>query len=280
VVVRIGAGDGGWVDLGFALAEDQVVQATAALAETYLELLPPDGSKPRLRYLLAVLDQHALQERLLQQAPALTVGGDTLPPIASAPTSAPVGVHAQTGDDDLTYVGLVPFVAGRLSSAHLRLLAALAERSASGSLRLSPWRNVLVPGVPRASVEAVQADLEAAGLSCRAPSLASGIVACAGSAGCASGFVDTVRDALALSARLNGVAPAAEPLNIHLSGCAKYCAQRRQADVTLLGRAGDGGRYDLFVRSEGDARPGRLVAEALAPADALAAVERLVKVSS
>ena len=116
-------------------------------------------------------------------AVARRVGGETPATAASAGVAAPVGVHAQAGRrSDLRRAGAVRRPAA-YRALRVRQLAALAEQYGSGSLRLTPWRNVLIPDVPGASVEALQAALEAAGLPCRAPSLASGIVACAGRAG-------------------------------------------------------------------------------------------------
>lgn len=276
VLLRVGQDDGAWSDLGLTFDADDVVPVTAVLAEQYLTWLPADGSKPRLRHLLAHHDLEALQWTVLDRV-AATQADAPSPAIIRAYEmgQAPIGVHAQPADD-LTYLGLVPFVAGRFSGEHLRRIAVLAERYGSGSIRLSPWRNVLIPDVPRASVEALQVDLEAAGLACRSPSLASGIVACAGRAGCESGTVDTVRDAEALSLRLSGRSSTRTPLNIHFTGCDKCCAQRRQADITLLGRPGNDGRYDLYVGGGGDPRLGRLLLGDLEVDEALATVERLV----
>jgi ferredoxin-nitrite reductase len=273
VVLRIGAGDGTWTDLGFALISEQVVPVTAALADLYLGMLPADGSKPRLRQLLADVDRETVQQRLRQSMPSLVADGDSRLPPTSSLATAPIGVFAQV-DESLTYVGLQPPVAGRLSSMLLRHLTELASRFGSGTIRLSPWRNVVIPDVPRESVDHLQDALDRVGLSGRAPSLASGIVACAGSAGCSSGYADTIRDAQVLSARLSELPAATRPLNIHLTGCEKCCAQRRPADITLLGRPGTGERYDLFVRGEGDVRLGRLLVENLSPDDALTAVMR------
>lgn len=277
VLLRGGVDDVGWVDLGATLAPDAVVLAAAAIADAYLALLPSDGAKPRLRALVVERGIGVFQNGVAGDRPP-GAGTEAVAPrwTKSPAPGAPIGVHAQgwspdarrLPDDWLTYVGIAPPVAGRLTSEQLRALAHAAERFGSGGLRLSPWRNVLIPDVPRDAVESLQSALESAGLSCRAPSLASGIVACAGRAGCASGTVDTVRDALALSARLSGLAATGRSLEVHFSGCAKKCAQRRPTDLTLLGLPGTDERYAVYV---GD----RLLADALLPADALAVVERV-----
>jgi ferredoxin-nitrite reductase len=273
--VRVGAGEGERTDLGLAIGTDEVVAAAAAVGAAYLELLPADGSKPRLRLLLAERSVEALRTMVLGRLPGLLVAGQPLPTTGPSHVGAPIGVHAQAGEGR-TYVGLAPLIAG-LSSAQLRTLGEASERYGSGRLRLSPWRNVLLPDVAVEQVEPLQAALESAGLPCRAPSLASGIVTCAGSAGCGSGLADTVRDALALGARLGSLASALDPVSIHLSGCAKRCARRRPTDVTLVARPGDGERYDLFVRrGDGDAEAERMLLDSLCPDDALEAVERVV----
>jgi ferredoxin-nitrite reductase len=274
IELRAVAGEGERTDLGFALRTDEVVAVAAAIAEAYLELLPGDGSKPRLRQLVAERSPEALRTMVLGRLPGLLVAGQPLPAARSSHVGAPIGVYAQA-DEGKAYIGIAPLVAG-LSSAQLLTLGRLAAQYGCGRLHLSPWRNVVLPDVAVEHVEPLQAALESAGLPCRGPSLATGIVACAGSAGCGSGLADTVRDALALSARLGERVPASEPLNIHLSGCEKRCAQRRPADVTLLARPGPGERYDLYVRGDGSAESERLFLEALCPADALDAVDRLV----
>ena len=93
VVVRIGTGDGASADLGLALTPEQVVPVAAVLADAYLSMLPADGSKPRLRHLLAEHGREVLQRALLEQLPGLTLSGEALPPVPAP--SAPIGVHAQ-----------------------------------------------------------------------------------------------------------------------------------------------------------------------------------------
>ena len=44
VLVRVGADDGVWDDVGLVVAPDRVVQVAAAIAETYRSLLPAGGS--------------------------------------------------------------------------------------------------------------------------------------------------------------------------------------------------------------------------------------------
>ncbi|HEY8526794.1 MAG TPA: hypothetical protein VIL48_17620 [Acidimicrobiales bacterium] len=170
-------------------------------------------------------------------------------------------------------VGAAP-VLGRLDAPALAALAAASRRHGDGTVRLTPWRTVLVPA--RADTAAALADeLRALGLATGADDPAVGVVACVGRAGCAAGHTDALADARRLiDARrarrspepsASGAAPdprgsdprGADPRSpesggpdgrarLHVSGCGKRCASRAVHDVTLVGVAP--GRYDVFVR--------------------------------
>ena len=125
-------------------------------------------------------------------------------------------------------VGRIPgafgLAVGQIEASALAALADIAQRDGDGTLRLTPWRVILLPGITHmASVPA----------GCIAdptdPALA--ISACIGRPGCASASVDTRADA-ALLAR------AGLSQRIHLSGCAKGCGRPRAATTTLVGEDG------------------------------------------
>jgi precorrin-3B synthase len=117
---------------------------------------------------------------------------------------------------------------GRFDARHL---ADLAARFGDGTLRLTPWRCVLLPGVADPAALTRATDLIAT------PADPLGrIIACPGAPGCASAAADIRADA----ARLAPLVPASGVL--HLSGCAKGCAHPGPAALTLVAtRAG----YDL-----------------------------------
>jgi precorrin-3B synthase len=123
-------------------------------------------------------------------------------------------------------VGL-PF--GATDAATLAALADIAERFGDGTLRLTPWRALVLPGVtaPDALRDALAAsDVIVAGNDARAR-----MSVCPGAPACASASVPTRADATAIAAlRVPG--------NIHVSGCAKGCAHPTTADLTLVGEAG------------------------------------------
>lgn len=162
-------------------------------------------------------------------------------PFAAMPSPAvpaALGIHPQ-GTGGQVAVGLAP-VLGRLSADTLDGLASLACEFGDGQLRLTPWQGLLLAGVARGAVPIVQAKARASGLLVDRTEPLAALVACTGSAGCARGLADTKADARQLARLLGRAMP------VHLSGCARSCAQASVAPATLL--AVGPGRYDLFFR--------------------------------
>ncbi|MER7762698.1 precorrin-3B synthase [Streptomyces sp. NPDC097619] len=110
---------------------------------------------------------------------------------------------------------------GRLTSDQLRALAR-AARAAAGELRVTPWRQVVLPGP--ADPAGTAADLAAAGLVPDPDSAWEGVTACSGRPGCAKSLADVRADATAVVARARG------PLPVHWSGCARRCGHPRGRD--------------------------------------------------
>jgi len=138
---------------------------------------------------------------------------------------------------------------GRLESAQLRQLIALAEAAGASEVRLSPWRALYID----APVEGA----DRLGLIIDGGDPLLRIDACPGMPACHSASVDTRRDARRLMALgYTGTA--------HVSGCAKCCARSISADLVLVGEAG---RYGV-VRHGTTRDP----AERTIDADDLAAV--------
>jgi len=118
---------------------------------------------------------------------------------------------------------------GATDAATLAALADLAERHGDGTLRLTPWRAFVLPGVT--APEPLRADLAALGPIVAPDDARVRIAACPGRPTCASATVPTRADAARIAAlRLPGT--------LHVSGCAKGCAHPGAADVTLVGESG------------------------------------------
>lgn len=134
------------------------------------------------------------------------------------------------GDDLCGAFGLgLPF--GTTTVDTLAPLTALSEEYADGTLRITPWRAVLVPGVPAAAVGKIREAGRALGLIVDPADPRNAIITCPGKPACASGSVPARSDAMRLvELRL--------PATVHVSGCAKGCAHPAPASITLVGENG------------------------------------------
>lgn len=159
--------------------------------------------------------------------------GDELPARCAAPTVP--GSHV------LGAAYGVPF--GRVDGGNLAAASAPA-------LRITPWRILVLEGVPLAPAEGLIADPAD-------PLLR--VDACPGAPSCPQATVETREIARLLAPRIAG--------QLHVSGCEKACACSSPADVTVTGR---GGRYDVAFT----AKPGSPCAHsALSRAELLAHFE-------
>lgn len=160
-----------------------------------------------------------------------------------------LGVLAQRDGRSLV-AALVPL--GRLPAPALRLLADAADVGSgpgSGQVLLTPWREVVVPDVPRCEADAVLGLVRSAGLEPDTGSGWRGVSACAGRPGCARALDDVRARARAeVSYRSPGLPP------VHYSGCERRCgrpqAPHREVVATERGievadvHPGEGARQD------------------------------------
>jgi ferredoxin-nitrite reductase len=117
----------------------------------------------------------------------------------------------------------------------MRRLAEIATNYASGSIRLTPWQNLLIPDVPDAFVETVKRQLVRMGFHYEATNILGGLVACTGNKGCKWSSTDTKGQAVALGEYLNKRITLDQPINIHLTGCPNSCAQHYMGDIGMQG---------------------------------------------
>lgn len=194
--------------------------------------------------------------RALAEARKILVRGARRP--GSAKTLAPWLGPVRQRDGRFAIAFDVPVA--RIDADLLIRLADLAGEG-DGTLRLTPWSAVVLPGIPEARVAAVVA---AAGLAVT-PGLR--IVACAGSTGCERGLADTKADGRALAAAMGSRGTG----TVHLSGCSKGCAHPAAADI--LAQARPDGTYDLHR----GARPGEAAAPWAAGLGPEAMIEELAR---
>lgn len=129
--------------------------------------------------------------------------------------------------------GSVPL--GVLTPPLQRALADAADAD-SGTVVLTPWRGVVVAGIPADRVERVAASLTEAGLVLDPDSPWSRVSACVGSPGCAKSRGDTRSHAAGLVRRLTTSDVRDDGRPVHVAGCERACgAPHTPHTLVLLG---------------------------------------------
>ncbi|MDH2389297.1 cobalamin biosynthesis protein CobG, partial [Streptomyces sp. HNM0663] len=205
------AGDSG----AYRIAARHAARAALVVAEMFVEQAGgqawrmrelPAAKAPSPGSLVPLLAGHGIEARYQSDVPASE---------GPAPDPGPV-----SGPDGRTALSLgVPL--GRLTAAQWRQLAAAAREDGDGTLRLTPWRGVVLPGLAPAAAPARLAALAAAGLIVAPDDPRNGVSACAGRPGCARSLADVRADAAAATASAGGGLP------IHFSGCERRCGHPR-----------------------------------------------------
>jgi ferredoxin-nitrite reductase len=228
------------VDAGILLKVSECLPVAIALIQAYLEGVNLSRKKidrqkkPRLRQ---IFQQWGIDWYLDRVSEYLSFSLPRQLPISEhslqSPTYQHLGIHVQQQEGG-SYMGLV-IPLGRLTSEQLRQLANLAEVYGDGTLRLTPWQNLLIPNIPNSKISNLQTEISNLGLSYSSNHPCSALVACTGNSGCTSSATDTKNHALALAKYLEGRSQFDRSINIHFTGCSKSCAQNTMSDITLLG---------------------------------------------
>jgi precorrin-3B synthase len=148
--------------------------------------------------------------------------GRLRPPVASSGLATLGAV--QQDDGTWAVAGLVPL--GRLDARALRLLAAAADLG-EARLVVTPWREVVVPGLAVDAVGRAERLLASAGLVTDTASPWRGVTACVGRPSCARALAD-VRT-LAAQTVTELASPAAKNVRVHLAGCERRCGRPSSA---------------------------------------------------
>jgi precorrin-3B synthase len=123
---------------------------------------------------------------------------------------------------------------GHARADALAELGRLAVANGARSIRPAPDRALMLIGVPPGNASSLAAAAEQLGLVVSAADPRRRIAACPGAPACASGFIDARRIAAALAPHLAGLRSG---IAVHVSGCAKGCAHRSPAALTVVGNA-------------------------------------------
>jgi ferredoxin-nitrite reductase len=262
-------------DTGIILPPEHSLKVLAALTDIYLTythaIKTNTQRKPRFRQIINHLGLDDYLQQVEQRLPFPLERKDLTPLPPSLPGKGEkeesysprlvgeglgersntqyhhIGIHPQR-QPGLYYIGLV-LPLGRLETQQIRGLADLSEKYGHGTLRLTPWQNVLLTDIPQHRLTDVQQEITDLKLDFSPTNIKSALVACSGNQGCASAATDTKTHALVLADYLASRVTLEHPLNIHLSGCDKSCAQHGKSDIALLGVSGD--RYQVYV-GDGD----------------------------
>ncbi|MCL1474645.1 precorrin-3B synthase [Argonema antarcticum] len=237
-------GDKQLYDTNLVIEPENCLSVVAALVTVYLDYVKQNpsvnGKKTRMKHLLKDwgIEKYLEQVNWQLEHPAQKSGfseinrvSTPLPTLTTQPYSH-LGIHAQK-QAGLSYIGL-GLRLGQLTAAQLLGLVQLSETFGSSQLRLTPWQTILLPDIQNEKVSDLLPKLTSLGLSISSRSDAA-IVACAGKPGCAAAATQTQIHALILADYLNDRLTLKSPVNIHLTGCAKSCAQASPAEITLLG---------------------------------------------
>jgi ferredoxin-nitrite reductase len=223
-------------DAGILVKPSECVAVAVAMIRVFNEHGDrTDRKKARLKYLL---DQWGVEKFLEETRKKLAF---PLAPFAREkcqPAHPPIrhghiGVYKQA-QKGRNYIGVVIPV-GRMHTRQMRRLAELAQNYGSGSVRLTPWQNLLIPDVPDGFVETVKRNLVRMGFHHSATTIAGGLIACTGNAGCKWAATNTKAQAVELAHYLEKRVKLDRPINIHLTGCPNSCAQHYMGDIGLLG---------------------------------------------
>ena len=240
--VRVGGGLSADPHLALRLnafvRRDQALPVVRAIAELFRsqESLRDNRKRARLKHLFT--QQHWSAERFLFELNE-RLGFELDPAEQEFPPADAyrdhVGIHAQK-QEGLYYVGAA-VLRGRITAGQMRAAADLADRLASGELRTTSMQNLLIINVPRANVDALVRELDAAGLRVAASAFWRGAIACTGTEFCKLAVTETKGFARWLVEELEERIPDFDqPLKLNVAGCPNACGQHWIADIGLEGK--------------------------------------------
>jgi nitrite reductase (NADH) large subunit len=151
-----------------------------------------------------------------------------------------LGINPQKSTDanspSLQYVGLsVPV--GRINTAQLRAVAALADVYGNGEVRVTPGQNLIVPNIPERRINALTSEPILQELPYDPSPIMRGLVACTGIDYCPLALIDTKGWAIEVAKDLERRTAGRRmlPLTIHWSGCPAGCGLHQVATIGLQG---------------------------------------------
>jgi ferredoxin-nitrite reductase len=223
-------------DTGIVLPPADAVKVADAIVRAFIDLGDrTNRARARLKYVLDSMGFDAFLNAVEAKLgrPLHRVDAAHVAPRPAQDRHAHIGVHPQRQPGRF-YIG-VALPVGKMTTAQMRGLAAVARDCGDGDIRLTVWQNLLISGVAADRIAEAQARIEAAGLDWRASSIRAGLIACTGSRGCKFSAADTKAHADAIASWCETRVDLDQPVNIHLTGCHHSCAQHYIGDIGLVG---------------------------------------------
>jgi len=265
----------------------QVLPVSRAVTEIFRDAehgLRENRKRARMKYLFTHFGwtpEKFLQELNRRLGFELDPGVEDHPPVDVYRDR--VGIYPQKRDG-LFYVG-ASVLRGRITPAQMRAAADLAEKFGSGEVRLTVMQNLLIVNVPKAHVETLARQLDAAGLRVSASNFWRGAIACTGTEFCKLAITETKGFARWLVEEMEERVPGFDQqLKLHVTGCPNSCGQHWIADIGLEGKKikQSGKSVDAYYFALGGAvganqRIARPVGFRCPATDVPAAIERLLK---
>lgn len=233
------------VDSGLRVGPEQAVPALLGAARGFLA---ERGAQASGAWRLSELEDGVARvtarvHAFLHAVPSTTVGGPARWPIPASAlvprTAGPLGTIPQP--EGRVAVGVVAPL-GRLTAQQAVAIESVARRYGSafatppsGSIVITPWRGVIIPGLSPADAPAALAELDAAGLVTDPASPWATASACTGRPGCAKALADVRADA---ATALHALEPAEDLRPMHWVGCERRCGRPAGAAVEVLAVAG------------------------------------------
>jgi precorrin-3B synthase len=234
--VSIGCGASDSIALG-TCGSGEIVDVALRLAGAFLDLRSPMTDPPRrMRELISRCGALAIADKAgLRLTPTHRGEAGEVP--------SPIGL-LDIGQGLFGFGAAAAF--GRLTAAMLDATAEAAEIFGAEETRLTPWRALIIPRVDAGRCDALRQHFAAADFIVDTEDARLAIAACSGAAGCARGTTHTHADALALASTARRLLKTG--IALHVSGCAKGCANSTATPYTLVANAG---LYDLSINAAG-----------------------------
>jgi precorrin-3B synthase len=221
--VSVGGNESSAADLGLVAPADSI-----DVAMRLLEVLAKHGRTARARDVLA--GEGVIAFRSATDGPVISArpredGKERA-------TSSPIGLHSLR-DGSLACGVALAF--GHADAASLENLVEAAAATGAQGFRTAPGRALLAIGLKPQATSGFLAAAERHGFIVRADDPRRHVVACAGAPICASALIASRALAPALAEHI--ATEFSDGKTIHVSGCAKGCAQAAPAVLTLVGTA-------------------------------------------